>query len=267
MGEWPTMCSTKQELLPHSPIPGSAPWTFLSPASHCSIPGPAAPMPQSNLPAKSIKAGAEQKHINAFWYLSVLSMQSCKFMSIWLYFTPHNSPPAQSSLPDVRYLPLQPHRLWQVKSNRNLLGARAAPTHSTGHRSPNRLTTFVTRLEIISGMSWCCCPASGPGMQNYGPNIWKTSKVGTAAEIQDTNPVREDPRAAKAVFIHSHIQISQDKVKLVPKQYQSIYALSNSCGHLSNTELLTVLHTLPSPNLALKLPSCWVFSCLWGTFS
>lgn len=48
--------------------------------------------------------------------------------------------------------------------------------HSSAHRSPNRLTTFVTCLEVISEMSWWCCPASGPGMQNYGLNILKDQK-------------------------------------------------------------------------------------------
>lgn len=102
---------------------------------------------------RASRLGLSKKHINTFWYLSVLSMQSCKFMSIWLYFTPDNSTPPWSGLPDVQYLLLQPYCLWRVKSNRNLLGSQ--------DHSPS-------------------CPARGPlgnALQTVCPHVWHIWKL------------------------------------------------------------------------------------------
>lgn len=96
-------------------------------------------------------------------------MWSCKFTSIWLCFTPDSSTLLQSRMPDVQISLCS--LIACDKSNRNLLGSPTAPWlphSSSGHCSPNRLTTLVTSLGVTVQTRCCCCPASGPGMQNYG---------------------------------------------------------------------------------------------------
>lgn len=115
-----------------------------------------------------------------------------------------------------------------------------------------------------------------PSIWAWNAKLWlkhlkKPRKEGAAVGIEGVNSMGI-LRAAEAVSIHIPIQVSQNKnVELACMQYQKnlcavrcpqeslhiwhlgVVGTSNGCGHLSSIQHFTVLHSLPSPSLALKL--------------
>jgi len=159
-------------------------------------------LPQASRP------GLSKKHINTFWYLSV---SQCSLASLWAFgFTLHQTtqhyPRVGCQMCRIYFCSL----IACDGSSQTETSPGPGPlsqlpcTHCSGYRSPNRLATFVTCLEVILEMSWCCCPVSGPGMQNYSLNILKANKVCAAVGIQRVNEVCEDPESCKGSS-HSYL--------------------------------------------------------------
>lgn len=183
----------------------------------------------------------------------------------------------QSALPDVQHLLLQPHRLWRVKSNRNLLGSQDHSPTAPHALLWAPLSKQVDYICDLSGSYFRDELVVLPSIWAWDAKLWsKHLKRPTGWVLQQrckawTRYVRI-PRATKVVFIHIHIQISQDKNQAstyaipknicpirCPQESLHVWLLgtvrtSNGCGHLSNIQHFTVLRTLPSPNLAFKTP-------------